>query len=217
MHDVLAALLKRLLKTSAEIDVQRFWARMELTLTRELAQTRLMEVHYGLRAAPEPAELMEPVRACLERFLASNRYGWVRDQLSADPRYLIEPPGYGEARLQGLKIYAKVEGGLSSHGQPALLPPVSVPPAVRPGGGEHPGLRTSAARGRVVSEGRIQQPHDPFLRLVARQHLKAFHQRQIHLPVEDVADQLEGEFQGHAAFRVPQSWSAIALEWLIRW
>lgn len=121
VHDVLAVLLKRLLKTSDEIDVQRFWARVEETLTRELAQTSLMEVHYGLRAAPEPADLIEPVRACLERFLASDRYGWVRDQLSADPRYLIEPPGYGEARLQGMKIYAKVDFLLEAGGQTVIL------------------------------------------------------------------------------------------------
>jgi hypothetical protein len=60
---------------------------------------------------------MEPVRQCLETFLASDRYGWVREQLAADPRCVIEPPGYGEARLQGMKIYAKVDALIEAGGQ----------------------------------------------------------------------------------------------------
>lgn len=121
VHEVLAALLRRLLRTGAEIDTQRFWPFVERTITRELAKTSLMEVHYGQRLAPEPLELMGPARACLETFLASDRYGWVRDQLGSDPRYLIEPPGYGEARLQGMKIYAKVDVLLESGGHTVIL------------------------------------------------------------------------------------------------
>ncbi|MFO8236939.1 MAG: PD-(D/E)XK nuclease family protein [Prochlorococcaceae cyanobacterium] len=121
VHEVLAALLRRLLRTGAEIDTQRFWPYVERTITQELAQTGLMEVHYGQRVAPEPSELMEPARACLESFLASDRYGWVRNQLGSDPRYLIEPPGYGEARLQGMKIYAKVDVLLEAGGQIVIL------------------------------------------------------------------------------------------------
>jgi len=121
VHEVLAALLRRLLRTGAEIDTQRFWPYVERTITGELAQTGLMEVHYGQRTAPEPSELMEPARACLETFLASDRYRWVRDQLGSDPRYLIEPPGYGEARLQGMKIYAKVDVLLEAGGHTVIL------------------------------------------------------------------------------------------------
>jgi hypothetical protein len=121
VHQVLARLLKRLLQTSAEIDQQRFWPYVEGVIAEELAQTPLMEVHYRQRPAPEPAELMGPVRRCLETFLASDRYGWVHDQLAGDPRHLIEPPGYGEARLQGMKIYAKVDFLLEAGGQTVIL------------------------------------------------------------------------------------------------
>lgn len=121
VHEVLAALLRRLLRTGSEIDTQRFWPYVERTITGELVRTALMEVHYGQRGAPEPSELMGPARACLETFLASDRYGWVRDQLGSDPRYLIEPPGYGEARLQGMKIYAKVDVLLEAGSQIVIL------------------------------------------------------------------------------------------------
>ncbi|MGL6134481.1 MAG: PD-(D/E)XK nuclease family protein [Prochlorococcaceae cyanobacterium] len=121
VHDVLAKLLQRLLQSSAEIDQARFWPYVQNAISRELEQCSLMEVHYGQRPAPEPAELMGPVRRCLETFLASDRYGWVRDQLDSDPRHLIEPPGYGEARLQGMKIYAKVDFLLEAGGQAVIL------------------------------------------------------------------------------------------------
>lgn len=121
VHEVLARLLKRLLMTTAEIDQQRFWPYVEGVIARELATTTLMEVHYGQRPAPEPAELMGPVRQCLETFLASDRYGWVREQLGGDPRCVIEPPGYGEARLQGMKIYAKVDALIEAGGELVII------------------------------------------------------------------------------------------------
>jgi predicted RecB family nuclease len=45
----------------------------------------------------------------------------VRDQLSADPPWLIEPPGYGETRLRGQKIYAKVDVLIRLPGETLIL------------------------------------------------------------------------------------------------
>ncbi len=109
VHEVLAVLLRRLLRSGEPIDGERFWRHVDRTVRELLSFTSLMEVHYGQRPAPQPEELLEPVRACLENVLTSGRYAWLREHLPADPAYLIEPPGYGEARLKGLKIYAKVD------------------------------------------------------------------------------------------------------------
>ena len=121
VHQVLAALLTRLLRTTAEIDGARFTRHVQQTITGLLAGTELMEVHYRQRSAPEPAELLEPVMACLEQLLASERYRWLQEVLQGDPRYLIEPPGYGEARLQGMKIYAKVDCLFEVDGEVVIL------------------------------------------------------------------------------------------------
>ena len=121
VHDVLAALLQRLLRTAAPIDRERFALHTERTLAELLREQGLMESYYGQRPQPEATELLEPVQACLDRFLASERYGWVRDQLSADPPWLIEPPGYGETRLRGQKIYAKVDVLIRVPGQTVIL------------------------------------------------------------------------------------------------
>jgi hypothetical protein len=121
VHDVLAALLQRLLRTAAPIDRERFGRHTERTLAELLRGQGLMESYYGQRPQPEATELLEPVQACLDRFLASERYAWVRDQLSADPPWLIEPPGYGETRLRGQKIYAKVDVLIRVPGQTVIL------------------------------------------------------------------------------------------------
>ena len=109
VHDVVASLLRRLLRSAAPIDRERFERHVRQTLEAALAGTELMEVHYGQRLAPMGDELLSPAMACLERLLTSERYSWLVEVLQKDPRYLIEPPGYGEARLQGMKVYAKVD------------------------------------------------------------------------------------------------------------
>ena len=121
VHDVLASLLKRLLRTATPIDRQRFTRHTERTLDGLLSGLELMETYYKQRPQPELSELLEPVQACLDRFLASERYSWVRDQLSSDPPWLIEPDGYGETRLRGQKIYAKVDVLIRVPGQTVIL------------------------------------------------------------------------------------------------
>lgn len=109
VHEVLADLLKRLLRTVEPIDLERFELHVQKAIARLLKSTELMEVYYRQGPVPRLEELQKPVMACLEQVLASERYGWLEAVLQSDPRYLIEPPGYGEARLQGMKIYAKVD------------------------------------------------------------------------------------------------------------
>jgi CRISPR/Cas system-associated exonuclease Cas4 (RecB family) len=121
VHEVVATLLRRLLRTTAPIDRERFTTHARQTIETSLAHTPLMEVHYQQRPEPQAAELLETVLACLDQLFASERYSWLVRVLQADPRYLIEPPGYGEARLQGMKIYAKVDCLIEADGELVIL------------------------------------------------------------------------------------------------
>ena len=114
-HAVLAAVLRRLLKTLEPIDQSRFQGYVGKAIERELQGcSGLMEVYYGERESVAVADLQPVVQACMETFLASDRYRWLQEQLAEDPPFLIEPPGYGEARLQEFKIYAKVDALLQT-------------------------------------------------------------------------------------------------------
>lgn len=121
VHQVLAVLLRRLLRTAVPIDRQRFEAHVRHTITALLAEGELMEVYYGQCPAPLLEELLDPVMACLNQVLHAERFTWLQQVLQADPRYLIEPPGFGEARLQGLKIYAKVDCLIEVDGEAVIL------------------------------------------------------------------------------------------------
>jgi hypothetical protein len=47
---------------------------------------------------------------CLIRFLESPRFDWIRTRALEKPDdWLIEPPGYGETRIDGMKAYCKVD------------------------------------------------------------------------------------------------------------
>jgi hypothetical protein len=121
-HAVLAAVLRRLLKTLEPIDQSRFKGYVGKAIERELQGcSGLMEVHYGERESLDAAELQPGVLACMETFLASDRYRWLQEKLAEDPPFLIEPPGYGEARLQELKIYAKVDALLQTPSETVIL------------------------------------------------------------------------------------------------
>ena len=122
VHSVLAAVLKRLLKTRKPIDQSRFQGYVGRAIDKELQGcSGLMEVHYGEREHVDAADLQPVVLACMETFLASDRYRWLQQQLAEDPPFLIEPPGYGEARLQDLKIYAKVDALLQTPSETVIL------------------------------------------------------------------------------------------------
>jgi CRISPR/Cas system-associated exonuclease Cas4 (RecB family) len=121
VHDVLAVLLRRLLQSADPIDGDRFVCHVRQTLELALSGKELMEVHYGQRPMPRADDLFDSAMVCFEHLLSSERYNWLVAVLQRDPRYLIESPGYGEGRLQGMKIYAKVDCLVEADGQVVIL------------------------------------------------------------------------------------------------
>ena len=121
VHQVLAVLLRRLLRSAAAIDRPRFEAHVRQTISSLLADAELMEIYYAERSAPVLQELLDPVLLCLDQLLGAERFRWLQQVLQGNPRYLIEPPGFGEARLQGMKIYAKVDCLVEVDGDAVIL------------------------------------------------------------------------------------------------
>jgi hypothetical protein len=121
VHEILATLLTRLQKTDRELDRARFDQHIEASIQKLLRATKLQEVYYKERPAPSVEELLDPVRQCLGNFLASERFGWVREHIHGNANCLIEPPGYGESRLRGMKIYAKVDFLFQLNGETVIL------------------------------------------------------------------------------------------------
>ncbi len=110
VHEVIEALLGRLRSTAEAIDRPRFLAYADQAIARSLDGKTFDEVAYGLLPEVSAADLQPKVHACLENLLGSDRFRWlVEEAAPASGEWIIDPPGYGETRLDDLKIYVKVD------------------------------------------------------------------------------------------------------------
>jgi hypothetical protein len=110
VHTVIQVLLNRLKRTSKDIDRESFFD-FALRRTDHRAQAGdFHEVYYREREAVTVDDLYPKVRVCLENLIDSDRYPWlVEDAIETADDWVIEPPGYGETRMEGLKTYFKVD------------------------------------------------------------------------------------------------------------
>ena len=108
-HDVVKEVLERLKKSTTPIDKQKFEA-----YVKNIAQTKteknFFEVHYKVQEQIYAEQLFRKTYASLINFLESERFEWIKESaISEMDKWIIEPEGYGESRLDGLKLYCKVD------------------------------------------------------------------------------------------------------------
>ena len=110
VHTVIQVLLNRLMRASQDVDREQFFD-FAYRRTKQLAESESFhEVYYRERAAVVVEDLYPKVQSCLENLLQSDRYRWlVEEAIATRDRWVIEPPGYGETRMEGLKAYFKVD------------------------------------------------------------------------------------------------------------
>ncbi len=109
-HDAVAAILNRLLKSTSEIDRRRFDGFVEKMASQYCGRKKFFEVYYLEMEAVELSDVLPAVKESLAAFLSSPRLKWIQDQVVAGKHdWLVEPPGYGEARIDGMKVYCKVD------------------------------------------------------------------------------------------------------------
>lgn len=110
VHTVIQVLLTRLMRTSQDIDREQFFDFAHRRTKLRAESETFHEVFYGEQQAVSPEDLFPKVQVCLDNLLKSDRYRWLVDEAAqASAEWVIEPPGYGETRLDGLKAYFKVD------------------------------------------------------------------------------------------------------------
>ena len=110
VHEVIEALLNRLKASSEQIDRGRFLDFADRAAERSTQTKRFVEVVYGDVPQVGVGDLSPKIHACLENLLDSQRFAWLATEASrASADWIIDPPGYGESRLQDLKVYCKVD------------------------------------------------------------------------------------------------------------
>ena len=108
-HDIIEVILRRLLKTTEPIDRSKFESYLEKNILPRLGKN-FFEIYYGGLEKIELDQLLGKAKSCLNNFLASNRFEWIRDIAIAEKNnWMIEPPEYGESRLGEIKLFCKVD------------------------------------------------------------------------------------------------------------
>jgi len=109
-HDVIAALLGRLLKSESTVDRKRFLGFAEKELEKYCKQNKFSEVYYEEIKEINKKDLLSSIKKNLENLLNSKRFKWIKEKAVKNKhKWIIEPPGYGEFRLDGMKTYCKVD------------------------------------------------------------------------------------------------------------
>jgi len=110
VHETISTVLRRLLKSNDDIDRERFEEYVERKARENCTSKTFFEVYYGEMASVRAVDILPPIHECLTTFLESPRFGWIKNKAVASKHHwLIEPPGYGEARIDEMKIYCKVD------------------------------------------------------------------------------------------------------------
>ena len=122
VHDVLEAFLRRLQKSDSRIDEVRFYRYAEERTRHYFSTKTFIETRYGEKDSVDVEHALERVRTCLRNFIGSPAYTWVfMKALRNKDNWMIEPPGYGETRLDGMKAYCKMDFLFPADGEVTVL------------------------------------------------------------------------------------------------
>jgi len=110
VHDSIKALLERLLVSERPIDTERFIAYAGKKTGEYCGAKTFAEVYYGEVGAVHRNAIFDVAEKCLRNFIRSERYAWIMARaVDTKSGWVIEPPGYGETRIDGRKAYCKVD------------------------------------------------------------------------------------------------------------
>jgi len=109
VHDIIKVLLERLQKTEQQIDSKKFYEYAR-KITEQYCRKTFSEIYYNEIDHLNIDEIYENVRLNLSNLLNSDRFMWlIRNAIKNKDQWVIEPPGYGQTVINGLKAYCKVD------------------------------------------------------------------------------------------------------------
>lgn len=110
VHDVIEAFLKRLQKSDTRIDRDKFFAYARNEVAKYIDYHEFQETYYKEKQRVSAEDIYPRVEACLRNFLDSPCFNWIfMKALTNKDNWLIEPEGFGETRIDGMKAYCKMD------------------------------------------------------------------------------------------------------------
>ena len=110
VHDCMEALLTRLQKSESSINEEKFFKFADDKLREYFSKKTFIETYYRQAESLDISAASEKVRVCLNNFIGGPCYSWVyMKAITSRTGWMIEPPGYGETRINGVKAYCKMD------------------------------------------------------------------------------------------------------------
>jgi len=110
VHDVLEAFLKRLQKSDSNLDEQRFFSYARQKTNDYFSQKTFLETYYRYTDTIDREKAFGKIELCLHNFIGSPCYSWIYMKAIRNREdWMIEPGGFGETRLDGMKAYCKMD------------------------------------------------------------------------------------------------------------
>lgn len=122
-HTCISTLLMRLLKEPKQpIDTQRLTDYIHRKVVEQHRKADYAEIYYGSETQIDMEGINNTVLTAIMNLIESNRFKWLIQQASvATEPWLIDPEGYGETRVEGLKAYCKVDFLIPAQGYLYIL------------------------------------------------------------------------------------------------
>ncbi|WDP92408.1 MAG: PD-(D/E)XK nuclease family protein [Desulfobacter sp.] len=110
VHDIIKTILKRYQKVESNIDAERLKDYI-LNETKAYCKTHsFLEHHYDISKEDFSDQLFEDVFSKISTFIKSNSFSFILSEaLPHKNEWVIEPGGFGETRIGGMKAYCKVD------------------------------------------------------------------------------------------------------------
>ena len=110
VHDIIEVLLYRLQKDDSSIDKEKFKLYAHKKTEEYVNNKSFFEVYYGNIEDINTEHIYKKVEARLNLFLDSPIFQWIfMNAMLNKTNWMIEPGGYGETRINGLKAYCKMD------------------------------------------------------------------------------------------------------------
>ncbi len=110
VHNTIKVLLERLRKSEDSINEERFFDFVNRKMIGYCESNVFMEVYYNEIELLKTEKVLKKVKLSLDNLSSSNRFQWLlKKAIYNKNKWIIEPKGYGETRIKGMKAYCKVD------------------------------------------------------------------------------------------------------------
>lgn len=110
VHNIIKDILERLIKSENEIDRNKFFDYSRKKTNQILKNKNFSEIYYKELKSIDHKILFDKIKQSLINLIDSERFNWIfTNAINSKNKWIIEPPGYGETRINNLKAYCKVD------------------------------------------------------------------------------------------------------------